>query len=714
MPHRSGRDHWLGARVPIGATPPALGEVPPRRPAVSDQPSSRHRYPRDQMPKRRGHRRRSRRQITWAEPAALSRSHAGPHSALGEPLEQAVSSDSWPTIPDDSSAKPSLSRRRSRLPLVAFGLACAVTIVALAYAASRSGSPWATPVFWVGEALLYAVPAAMLLHRRPVTSAEGFGVSLFMPVATYLILEAYHPVQFLFLDELAHVRTAQAILATHHLFSSNPILTVSPQYPGLEIATTALVSLTRMSIYQAGTVVVGTAHVLVAVAIYLLVAELTLRPRVAALAVVIYATQPHFQFFDSYFIYEVIALPFLVSALLAVVKMLKQQNWAVGSAWGIVAVLCASVTVVSHHVTSYALVAFLLLMVLVLIVLRRGIQLDWRVVMVLAIAIGVTALWDLGVATATVAYFQPFVASLLATSIGHAGALHTTGPSGPLFDLGAEYASVLLLCCLAPIGVWRIWHLTDRPRRRLTQSVAVLSIGLAVALGLRLLGSQGAELYGRATTFVMIPLSLVAAFAIRPGKWQRKFRIRIGWSAKRVRWSAAGTIIIIILGVGGVAGGWPPAYARLPGPFLAEAWERSVDQHELDLANWAATRLPPDNGIASDFTTSSVLASIGHQAAPDNIASLFLSKGFVPSARAVVRQQAVTLIVVDKRLSDQLPADGSYFSDDPHAGAYRSPIPAGELSKFQSVSGLSQVFDDGTMSVYDVVGSLYTVHPPRS
>ena len=61
-----------------------------------------------------------------------------------------------------------------------------------------------------------------------------------MPIATFLILAYYSPDQFRFLDEFQHVQTAQTILTTHHLFHVNTSLPVSPQYPGLEIITSAV------------------------------------------------------------------------------------------------------------------------------------------------------------------------------------------------------------------------------------------------------------------------------------------------------------------------------------------------------------------------------------------------------------------------------------------------------------------------------------------
>ncbi len=617
------------------------------------------------------------------------------------------------------SAYPTYRRRHERrihpwgrLPWVMVGAACAVLIIALAFAASRAGDPLAGPAFWVGQGLLYAAPAVMLVMPRPVTRTEALGIAWLVPAATYAITEAYSPLQFLFLDVFAHVRTAQSILTTHHLFQSNPALAISPQYPGLEIVTTAIASLTRLSIVASGTVVVGVAHLLLGLGIFYLVLEICGRRRLAALAVLVYAVQPHFQFFDSYFIYEVIALPFIVGALLASVRMLKAPNFSRSVWWGLAALLCAAVVTVSHHVSSYFLLAGLLVMEVAYLSVRRGAWRDWRLPILICFTAELIAIWDLDFATGTISYFVPTVQAVLSGFATHGHGLSVAGPSGPVFDLAMEYVGVLLLALLVASGVWIIWRQRKRSSGALTVTLAIGSLALFGALGLRLLATEGSELYGRAATYFMFPASFSVAVALwawcAPHRWLRRPR----WLRHQKLKAGVGVVVLVLLGLGGVAGGWPPFYARLPGAFKVEAWERSVDQHNLELANWAATDLTPDNGVASDFVTASILASLGHQAAPTDVASLFFRDHVSAALIRLVASQKITFIAVDLRLADQVPADGYYFTNDPRQGSYKSPIPLRDLTKFGSIPGMSRVFDDGTIVVYDVVGSAYD--PPKA
>ncbi len=605
---------------------------------------------------------------------------------------------------------PEQGLRLGRVPLLALGLSCGVLIVALSYLASRAGSGWSGPTFWVGQGVFYATPALILVRRRQVFRAEGLGVALLIPIASFLINEAYSPVQFRFLDEFSHVRTAQAILTTHHLFSPNPALGISPQYPGLEVVTTAVASLSHLSIYVAGTVVVGLAHVLLCVGLYFLFVEVTGRVRIGALAVLIYSTQPHFQFFDSYFIYESMALPLLVASLLAMVRMLKTRRRGAVLTWGLAALAMAGATIVTHHVTSYVLVALMIVVWVAQWIGRRPSWGDWPLPILILLTVGGLVAWDGIIASGTVAYFTPTVQGLLQALVPHGHGPSVRQPTGPPFDVALEYLSTLLLLLLFLYGLSRLWRLRHRRLGRLVVAFGIASLSLIGALGIRALGSEGSLLYGRAATFFMLVTALPVALAVR-AVWL--WRLRLKRRRGRVRrgsawWGGVAVALVLVLGLGGVAQGWPPYYARLPGRFEVEAWERSIDQRNLDLASWAATQLTPSNGFAGDFVTASLLASLGNQAAPQSVAKLFLDQKVNAAVRSLVKNERIAFIAVDRRISTALPATGYYFTNDPHSGDYTSPLPLSDLTKFNHQAGVSRIFEDGDITVYAIRGSVYT------
>lgn len=631
---------------------------------------------------------------------------------------------------------------------LAAAMALAVLVVSVAYACSRGGYPGAGAIYWFGQAVLYGGPALYVLRAGRITRSRGAAVALLVAGSTYLINQAYSPGQMRFLDEFEHVLTVQGILSSHHLFTPNISLLVSPQYPGLEVVTSALVSVTHWPIQTAAPVVVGILHCLTALGLYLLALEITARPRWAALTVLIYACEPHFQFFDSYFIYQVMALPFLAATLLAATKMVKAGSTAAAVSWGTSALLLAAVTTMSHHLTSY--VMWLLLMCMAIgVVVRRGWRgLGWRLPGLLLASGGLIAGWDLGVATATVGYFQHNILSLLVSPGGHRRARPAPVPSAPRFDLLLEFASIALLCTLLILGGIWVWRSRRRDTYGLWAAIALAATSLLAAIASRVLFSGGAQLWGRAATFAMIPASLLVASALlwggagarRPTRtlsgdpgpaadnpggphgWRPVphrgvvvgLRRVSAWTSRgpgaqgRRRLSWLGVAAVVVLALGGIAGGWPPFYARLPGPFLAEAWERSVDAHELDLAAWAAARIPRYNGVASDFITASILGTLGHQANVGGLPQLFLSSSFTTADARLVQGHRVTLVVVDQRLLRLRPEDGSYFSGSPGPGSEQEPLPRQGLDKFNSIPGVSRIFDDGTLIVYDLTGSAAT------
>ncbi len=166
-------------------------------------------------------------------------------------------------------------------------------------------------------------------------------------------------------------------------------------------------------------------------------------------------------------------------------------------------------------------------------------------------------------------------------------------------------------------------------------------------------------------------------------------------------------IAVLAIAVGDIASGWPPYYERLPGPFAPGLWERSVDAHETDVAEWFPKWLDPYNRVAADGAQSSLLSGIGLQEPTANAAYFFLWDTPLSSAQVVFLSGFhVHYVVVDDRLATMLPNGGSYFDNDPLANHYLSPLPEGDLSKFANIPGTARIYDDGTIQVYDVKWSV--------
>ncbi len=587
-----------------------------------------------------------------------------------------------------------------RLPEACAAGGAGVLLVALSYVAGRRGITWGPWPYWAGELMLFLAPVVLLCLRRPVTDVEAGGAAVLLAVTTYLVKVCYSPTRLLFPDELEHWRTAETILGSQHLFGANPALPISPVYPGLESATVAMASTTGLSVTTSGLVLVGVAHLLTCVALYKLLRQIGVPGRFAGLGVCVYGTGPHFQFFDAMYVYQAIALPFLVLTLVATAHLLAagpvRQAWY----WGAAAVVFGGVVVVSHPVTTYAMLVILGAVMVSGAVLRRR-EVVRRTGAVLLVLLVWTAAWMAVVAPGTLSYFGP-VADELGDGVLKLLGLRRAAPSsglaipqsGGTWDHFFSYAAVVLtLCALAWAGQ-RLW------RRGLlgTWSVALALCGLGYVfiLAVRVLAPDGAELWGRAMTYVLLAACFLVALAAR----DLLGSVRHGRTRQMVTVASAS-----VLFVGGIAAGWPPAWERLPHSYLVDGYESSVSSQGLAVSAWARRYLGPDNRFGTDAGNYGLIGTVGWQDPVRNVAELYYTPTWTAGDGRLVAKTYVQYLLVDRRLSQQLPAGGSYFPVDPEADEHHTPIPLKDLTKFDKVRDISRVYDNGDIVVYWVAGA---------
>src|SRR5215472_4447813 len=227
---------------------------------------------------------------------------------------------------------------RSRLPasVVALLAATGVLMAAAAYTAGRVGhvSPsWADRTYWLGQLLILTPVAARLLGRRALSASETATMIVVLTVAEYLVRVCYSPAAFTYADELMHWRTATDVMQTGKLFSPNNLLPISPYYPGLEEVTTALASITGLSVFTCGLIVVGVAHLLFVCVLFVLFRHISGSHRIAGVALLLYASESLFQSFDSMFVYQTLALPFFGLTLLATCRAAESQATGGRAGW---------------------------------------------------------------------------------------------------------------------------------------------------------------------------------------------------------------------------------------------------------------------------------------------------------------------------------------------------------------------------------------------
>jgi hypothetical protein len=229
--------------------------------------------------------------------------------------------------------------------------------------------------------------------------------------------------------------------------------------------------------------------------------------------------------------------------------------------------------------------------------------------------------------------------------------------------------------------------------------MAIASLGWYAALAIRIGTPDGQELAGRTATFVYVPASLIAGLAlvhlVNSG-------FRRGWEALAVTVSVVAMLMLLF---DGLANGWPPYWERMPGSHQVAGFERSVGPEEVATAQWTLSALGPSNRFASDIGIYPLLIGYGDQDPLQDVGSLYTTPTYSSSEHRFALAEQVRYILVDRRLSEALPASGAYFPGDAFAG--NRPLPMVDLAKFDHVRYVARVYDSGNIVIYDLQRSWY-------
>jgi hypothetical protein len=598
-----------------------------------------------------------------------------------------------------------------RVPVVWFDVATGLTLscgllgVAIADTAARTDLPWAQPLFWVAL-LVLVVPVAIRLAAKEMNATEAASLVAVLCLALYLVKVLNSPLGFTLHDEFYHYRTLDDIVTTGHVVSNNPLLPESPLYPGLELVTAALTSLSGMSYFVSGLVVVGAARLVFILALFALYRRISSSSRVAGVACIIYMCNPNFVFFDSVFSYESIALTFLIVILYIAVSSQDSTGKARLGVVGLL-VLTLGALVMSHHITAYAMLGFLVLWLLADYYADyykgAGSRDDAGQAWLAPLAFVLTLGWLILMGGATVGYLGPHLwgaftemTSMLkphtaAASTGRQLFVSGTGEVSPLWERASALGGVGLLLLAIPFGIWQVWS-NRRRMSTLAITLAATTLLYPVSLAFRLTNA-GWEASNRSSEFLFLGLAFVVALGLC------KYLVITNGSPWRFGIFAAGVAVIFI---SGLIAGWPPAW-RLPWPYQIEAGtaggSRDISPQGLQTAAWVLTHLGPGNRIGGDPTNMLLLGSFGRQQTQTSLSGgintewVLYGPPIDNAAALFLRHGQVRYIVVDRRLM---------AAPEVSRGFYNLTSLAAPLAKFDYLQGVSRLYDNGATAVYDI------------
>lgn len=603
--------------------------------------------------------------------------------------------------PDAVAAPPRGRGLRARVAARPVLAACAVATVALALQAIGYGAGWAghtgpMVVLWYVGFLLLCAPFATLLLAVGPTPRQRAGASLAFLLLLYLSWLLADPVYAASFDESLHVTTLVDLTAGDGWFTPNTMLPVSPHYPGLELATGAIQWLTGLPLIACQVLVVATSRAVLAVGLFRLGSRVGRSARVGGLVVLLYAASQQLYFFNAQYSYQTLALAMVVAVPLLLVRAYdapRPGRWLLGVQ------ACVATLAVTHHLTSWIVLAGLWVVGLLLLAGRDRVRA--RLTLLSAyVATVVVAAWTVVAVPLLVPYLGPVFGSAgeqLAQLIaldggGRTVASGSAGDPAPLWEVGVMLGAMLLWCALLAPALLAVLRGRTLPRTPLRWLPLVLAGAYPLTLLARF-SPAASEVAERASTFVMLAAALSVALWLAP---------RLGSGVTRLR-LAVPAVLVLLLG-GAILGGGPD-WQRGPGPYVAAAEHRSVDSETIAVADWAARYLPAGSRIAADTTLSRVLPTVApvdpvtSSSGSVNVTPLFLSTSIAP-ADAVVRAGAVDFVVVDTRLEDQPLRSGSFFEG---SNGYPDSdlLTADQLEKFDDAPGYVLVLD-GPVKVYDV------------
>jgi len=667
----------------------------------------------------------------------VGRSDLDEHGAVAVGSFNAPKSE--PPTPGSAITSVTLPLGRSRFGVVLALAGTGLLMQGAADALERSGhGSSAPPLFLCGIALLFAA-CAWRLTGTHASRGERIWVSLVLGLGLFASYVMHQPLLLDGFDELIHVGTLARLLDSHAVFPTNPILPVSPYYPGLELATAATRWITGLPLVVDQLIVLAAVRVVLVLVVFLVVERACHSSRAGGIGVLVYAANPQFYGFDAQYSYETLALAFAVAVVYLLFISIDAAPPRVGRLFAL-ALSCIGAVIVTHHVTSWLTVGFLVVWAAGLyltahsrhrptpadaeppvatehqlmvrdsklpgheLLSKRRTQA--RIVgIAAAVGVVVCGAWTVFVGRLLTQYVGPIFASASAEVSEALGNGHgdrtlfknAAGGGSPDWEILLILAAAIGWCLILVPSLFSVIFKRSVRGGTLRYLPAIIAATYPISL-LANVSSDSKLVAERATAFIFFGVAVVV------GAWLARRISRDRRMIERVATIGVATVVFL----GSLLFGVGPLVSLLPGPYVVGGDELSLGSPSLAVAHWADSYLPAGSHVAADRDNGVLLNAIGGvevvtaESGLVNPELLFFDRRLSRYDIYLIRKADIHYIVIDDRLAQGLPLYGIYIA----SGEPQARLTLAELDKFNSYPGIKRIYDNGPIQVYDLSGLL--------
>lgn len=594
-----------------------------------------------------------------------------------------------------------LSREESQFPLLCVVVSVGLLFVGIGFRMAWLGQPAAEAFYWLGFLIMCVPVSARLLTDKPETN-ERISLLILLGIGVYLIKVLHSPNRLVFFDELLLWRGTDNIIISGKLFQYHPTLPVSAYYPGLPITTFSLHTISGLSLFASAIIIIGVARVIMEIALFQLYHEISGSQRIASVAALAYTSNPNFVYFNAQYSYESLAIALAVLAFSLIVWQVQTK---VRPFYTILAMILGFMVVATHHVSSCFLLSGLIILFLASMLTQVSLPKRIVVLIMTGYMFVLVIVWFTQVATATTGYLAGPITDMI-----NELRLIMRGEqtSREMFGGDIQQKVALWERLTVWLGVmiafgcycWGSLMIFIHNRKQ-TAYLAMLLISVLYPISLAFrFTAWGPELSGRITAFVyiavafIITLSLVHIPSWRIIRWFKKYEY------------VAALVAFIIMFMSGVIMSYP-AWGRLPGPYRVASDVRSVEALGVNTAEWSQYYLGTHNRLIADRINGNLMVALGHQNQVTSmydkvfVGEFFLSPELRQDDKSIFCRDGVQYVVVDSRLTEQLPGVGFYFEMGETGGKpYTTPLPSAALDKFEEAEYLQRIYDIGSIQIY--------------